>query len=90
MPSILVRYVVVVRLIQQLTFQVMELRPADVSCLQGRNVVLPGGRDKEGRPILLVSIPPDSPHLDIIPALQYLISIFRYARRLLRGFVINF
>lgn len=56
----------------------MELRP-DVSCLQGRNVVLPGGRDKEGRPILLVSIPSNSPHLDIIPALQYLISIFRYA-----------
>lgn len=49
----------------------------DVSCLQGRTVVLPGGQDKEGRPILLITIPLDSPPLDIVPSLQYLLSIFR-------------
>jgi hypothetical protein len=56
--------------------KVMEVRPG-VSCLQGRTVVLPGGHDREGRPIVLVAIPADSPPLEIAAPLRYLLSIFR-------------
>ncbi|CAH1113166.1 unnamed protein product [Psylliodes chrysocephalus] len=53
----------------------------DVSCLTGRLVTLPGGRDKEGRPIILITIPTDLPQIDAVPALQYLLSLFSKASR---------
>ncbi|KAJ8954874.1 hypothetical protein NQ318_016810, partial [Aromia moschata] len=58
----------------------MDFRPS-VSCLQGRTVLLPGGRDKEGRPILLLTVPADSPPLDVVPSLQYLLSILSKTSR---------
>lgn len=50
------------------------------SCLQGRTVILPGGHDRVGRPLLLVTVPngdaaPSS--YDVAPALQYLLAMFR-------------
>lgn len=56
----------------------MEFRP-DVNCMRGQNVTLPGGQDKDGHPITLITIPQDSPALDIVPSLNYILSIFRYA-----------
>ncbi|KAJ8922121.1 hypothetical protein NQ315_004055, partial [Exocentrus adspersus] len=58
----------------------MEFR-LDASCLLGRTVVIPGGRDKEGHPFLLVTIPAESPPLDIVLSLQYLFSIFSKTSR---------
>lgn len=54
----------------------MELRP-EVSCMHGQNVTLPGGQDKDGRPIVIITIPQDSPQLDVAPSLSYILSIFR-------------
>lgn len=59
-----------------LQLQAMENR-LNVSCLQGRIACIPGGRDKEGRPIILLTIPVDSTAIDAVPSLQYLLSIFR-------------
>lgn len=68
----------------------MEFRP-DVSCIRGQNVTLPGGQDKDGHPIILITIPQDSSSFDIVPALNYIISIFRYAfYSLLQRLKINF
>lgn len=47
--------------------------------MRGQNVTLPGGQDKDGHPIILITIPQDSPPLDIVPSLTYILSIFRYA-----------
>lgn len=49
-----------------------------VNSLQGQVVTLPGGKNKEGHPILLVTIQQEAPPADIVPSLQYLLSIFRY------------
>lgn len=54
----------------------MEPGPLD-SCIQTQTVILPGGRDKDSHPLILVNIPQDTLTLDISPALQYIISIFR-------------
>ncbi|CAG9824337.1 unnamed protein product [Phaedon cochleariae] len=53
----------------------------NLSCLQGRTALLPGGRDREGHPILLFTIPAESPPLDAVPVLQYLLSLFSKASR---------
>ncbi|CAG9840251.1 unnamed protein product [Diabrotica balteata] len=53
----------------------------DTSCLEGKQVTVPGGRDKEGRPIILITIPSDSPQIDAVPALQYLLSLFSKTSR---------
>lgn len=64
----------------------MEYR-LNVSCLQGRIVCIPGGRDKEGRPIILLTIPADSTVIDAVPSLQYLLSIFSKTSRS-KGFTV--
>lgn len=40
-------------------------------------VTLPGGRDLQGRPILLINITGYTSRLNIVDKLQYLLSIFR-------------
>ncbi|CAH0547513.1 unnamed protein product [Brassicogethes aeneus] len=60
--------------------KVMEFR-LDLRCLQGKTVTLPGVHDKDGRPILLVTVPPETPPLDIVIPLQYLLSIFSNSSR---------
>lgn len=49
----------------------------DLKSLLNRNVSLPGGKDKDGRALLLVTIPVDAPPMDIVDTLHYLLSIFR-------------
>ncbi|KAK4877376.1 hypothetical protein RN001_009882 [Aquatica leii] len=44
--------------------------------LQEQVAILPGGRDKEDRPVLLVTIPSEAAPTHIGPSLQYLLSIF--------------
>ncbi|KAG5897359.1 hypothetical protein JTB14_030242 [Gonioctena quinquepunctata] len=53
----------------------------DVTCLQGRTALLPGGRDKDGCPILLLTVPAESTPIDAVPALQYLLSLFSETSR---------
>jgi len=60
-----------------LKFQIMEDK-LDVSCLQTANITLPGGLDKEGRPIFLVTLLPETASLQITVPIKYLLSIFRY------------
>lgn len=57
---------------------------ATLQALQGRTVLLPGGRDRQERPVVVVPIPattPDQPPQpvkdDLNIALKYLLSIFR-------------
>lgn len=56
----------------------MEFQP-DINYMRGQHVTLPGGQDKDGHPIILITIPQDSPLLDTEPSLNYILSIFRYA-----------
>ncbi|XP_048520362.1 SEC14 domain and spectrin repeat-containing protein 1-B-like [Dendroctonus ponderosae] len=54
----------------------MEEKPS-LSCLEATtSVILPGGIDKEGRPIFLVTVPTDTTSLEITTPLKYLLSIF--------------
>ncbi|CAG9864550.1 unnamed protein product [Phyllotreta striolata] len=53
----------------------------DVSCLQGRSATVPGGRDKEGKPLIVITVPSDSPHIDVVPAFRYLLSLFSKTSR---------
>lgn len=39
--------------------------------------VLPGGKDKDGHPILLITVLQESQPQNIIESIQYLLSIFR-------------
>lgn len=55
----------------------------DLSCLHGKTVILPGVHDKEGRPIISITIPSETPPLDIVRPLHYLLSIFRYVLKIL-------
>lgn len=54
----------------------METKP-EIKLLQDRVVCIPGGRDKDGRPIILITIPQDSPTLEITSCLQHALTIYR-------------
>lgn len=60
----------------------------DLSYLQGnKSVIVPGGIDKEGRPIILVTVPQEPSSFEIIAPLEYLLSIFSAATRT-KGFTV--
>ncbi|XP_031348623.1 titin isoform X3 [Photinus pyralis] len=54
----------------------MEPSLLEESTLRDQVATLPGGKDKEGRPILLVTIPTEAAPADIGPSLRYLLSVF--------------
>ncbi|XP_066257903.1 SEC14 domain and spectrin repeat-containing protein 1-B [Euwallacea similis] len=59
----------------------MDEKP-ELSCLQGNpSVSLPGGVDKEGRPLFLVTVPPETASLQITAPVKYLLSIFSEATK---------
>lgn len=59
------------------------LRAVDIlEALESRLVCVPGGRDRDGRPLIIISVPPEldpttKPKLESL--ILYLLSIFRYA-----------
>ncbi|KAI4471237.1 sec14 domain and spectrin repeat-containing protein 1 [Holotrichia oblita] len=53
----------------------MDVRP-ETKLLQDRIICIPGGRDKDGRPIILITIPQDSPTLEITSCLQHVLTIY--------------
>ncbi|CAH1976523.1 unnamed protein product [Acanthoscelides obtectus] len=65
----------------------MECDARKVSSLEGRLVVLPGGRDKEGHPLVLITVPVEASSVEVEPSLQYLLSLFSETSRL-RGLTV--